>query len=459
MLAASFLLVLSMLYLGESPLSVDGTIGMVSLSIAFLYAACLRVDRQALYSPATWMAAAFTLIFVLRPIYDRVYPENLAQGQFGHDPAPTLARALLLAAIGWCAWCVGYLGCQVSAATDTDVQESRQEPPPDGVVKRAALVATLSLFGFALYIATSGGPALLRQYFVGRTSNLQEALHGTVAYLTLAPIGCVGPAVLLLTHRLSARQRGLVAGMITLALFPFMGPGDRSVILPIIMSCGLAWWSWGSRRVSKLVAVIVSCTLLLALVSLPRIWRQDTVEQARAVAQLEDQGELQGLASGFIGGADTAMVNTFSVLIQAVPSELPYRYGRTYLEALGRPVPRAIWPQKPGSADQTLNQILFPRTAAQGVGFSFSILGEPFYNGGLAGVIVILGLLGALYGRLSRWCQTRQRDNLSLALISAMLPFLYVFTRGGIGVDYQRALFVVLPMLYVARGHYPRTSR
>jgi hypothetical protein len=69
-----------------------------------------------------------------------------------------------------------------------------------------------------------------------------------------------------------------------------------------------------------------------------------------------------------------------------VPARIPHAHGRTYLNALARPVPRALWPDKPKAADTLLTARIWPRLAAIGGGFAFSLFGEPYLNFGLAGV-------------------------------------------------------------------------
>ena len=456
----SSLAIVAILGFAELPTTIAYAASLMCLAILAGMIAAPVVDGTRLYSPLIWIQGSFTLLFLLRPLHDHFFPEALLRGQFGHDPRPGLVQAELAAAIGLHACTAGYLVARRNSAVllgryDFSLAARNaslfKADPPATILRRARIVALCATTLFGGYIATNGGLSLLRQYLVGRTGALEIALHGNVAYFTLAPIACIGPAILLMTYKTQNTKR-LILALVSVALFPFMGTGARSVILPIAISLGLAWWSWGSRRASRVGAMIVSIVLIMITITMPRVWRQDSAQQQREERKLSQQGTLSGLTEEFIGGADTAMIDSLAILVQAVPGDIPFEYGKTYFGALARPVPRAIWASKPISADEQVNAVLFPATSRQRVGFSFSILGEPYLNGGLIGVGIVLGIFGWAYGRLASWALSDLGRHLCLAVLSATIPFTFVFARGGIGVDYQRMLFVVLPLLYVSHG-------
>jgi oligosaccharide repeat unit polymerase len=149
----------------------------------------------------------------------------------------------------------------------------------------------------------------------------------------------------------------------------------------------------------------------------------------------------------FFDGADTAMVVNLAVEMQFVPEEISFKHGQTYLGALARPIPRALWPSKPRAADTELTEKIFPTIARGGGGFSFSLFGEPFLNFGWLGVFLIPALLGVVWRALYVWFQRAPRNPSVIALYAVNWPFMVIYMRGGIGVDYQRQLIVVIPLL------------
>jgi hypothetical protein len=153
-------------------------------------------------------------------------------------------------------------------------------------------------------------------------------------------------------------------------------------------------------------------------------------------------------------GQDTAMARNMAIEVRTVPAGLPYVYGRSYLGALARPVPRQLWPgSKPRSADEELNSALLFRELGIPAGFAFSFFGEPYYNGGVLGVVLVSALVG--FGSRRFFEHTfRAGEPLrhsTLTLYAASLPMIIVYMRGGLGVDYQRHVFVTLPLLVVLR--------
>jgi hypothetical protein len=113
-------------------------------------------------------------------------------------------------------------------------------------------------------------------------------------------------------------------------------------------------------------------------------------------------------------------------------------------------VPREFLESKPvASADEYLNARLFPTTYASGTGFSFSLMGEPYLNFGALGVAIVLYLLGLAASWLARWYAAGAQSSREIVIYAAAVPFIFVFMRGGLGVDYHRMLISVLPLLYV----------
>jgi hypothetical protein len=146
-----------------------------------------------------------------------------------------------------------------------------------------------------------------------------------------------------------------------------------------------------------------------------------------------------------------AMIDDLSAELQIVPDVLPWQWGMTYLNAAVQWVPRQLWDGKPRVADNdlvhTIDPVDYPPDTT--AGFSFSVVGEPYLNFGIGGVIVLLLILGVAWRTLYEWFQ-RDPTNISVATIFALnWPFLLVYVRGSIGADYYRQLFVFLPALLI----------
>jgi hypothetical protein len=149
----------------------------------------------------------------------------------------------------------------------------------------------------------------------------------------------------------------------------------------------------------------------------------------------------------FFAGADTAMVDGLAVELQFVPSRIDYQMGRTYLEALALPIPRAIWAEKPRAAETQLMAAIWPQFASAGVGFSFSLSGEPYLNFGLFGVVALFFAFGVLWRAAYAWFRRAPMNPFVITFYALSWPFLFVYMRGGLGIDFQRQVIYLLPVL------------
>jgi hypothetical protein len=183
-------------------------------------------------------------------------------------------------------------------------------------------------------------------------------------------------------------------------------------------------------------------------ITVPRQFR-NTDARAQPLGQLllEDALHPGQAMQDFLAGPDTAMADGFGVELQFVPDRIDYQMGRTYLEAVSRPVPRAIWAEKPRAAETQLMAAIWPQFASAGVGFSFSLFGEPYLNFGLFGVIAVFLAFGVFWRAAYEWFRRAPMNPFVISAYALSWPFLFVYMRGGLGVDYQRQVIYLLPVL------------
>lgn len=420
----------------------------------------LSQNRLDVFSPPVVFSLGFSVLFVARPLAEEATP-SLTSGLLGYDYETHLPDALRVAALGAVAFFAGYyLGPGRRWGTRLPKPGLNGEEP--GLKRVIAAVAAVAAFLFSLFVASSGGVSFLRTLFDGRSAKVGSAFASSSGYLYSALYALASCGLLLLVTNRGARPgQRLAAGLLILAsLTTALGPGDRSVLVPVLMACVVAYFARRGRRPRLLTSALAGLVLFPLLISLPQAYRE-TASMGRSFgdvfATVADE-PVAGLQRFLLGG-DTAMVDNLAIQLQVVPDDLDYTYGSTYVAALARPVPRQLWAEKPVSADQLLNAAAFPSTSRQGIGFSFSIFGEPYLNAGLLGVALVLAAFGCLYRALYTWFM-RSRDNAYAIVAYALsLAYVLVYIRGGIGVDYQRQLIHVGPLLvvyYLHRRHLRR---
>ncbi len=95
---------------------------------------------------------------------------------------------------------------------------------------------------------------------------------------------------------------------------------------------------------------------------------------------------LTGVQSGNQG--DSNLLDVFAATVSLVNDHGSYYLGRIYLALLTIPIPRPLWPDKPGLADW-LNDISTIARPLSTCGMVTSFLGESYANFGYLGALQI----------------------------------------------------------------------
>lgn len=126
---------------------------------------------------------------------------------------------------------------------------------------------------------------------------------------------------------------------------------------------------------------------------------------------------------------DANMLDGLMMVMQVYPYHLPHSYGMEHFEILLRPIPRAIWKDKPVGGYHNklgLNENMQGAT----VGISPSIYGSFYAEGGVTGIIILSLIYGYVFMRFFRWAETYNSDLRYIIkglVISSTIPLL----RGG----------------------------
>lgn len=114
--------------------------------------------------------------------------------------------------------------------------------------------------------------------------------------------------------------------------------------------------------------------------------------------------------------------------------------GDTYLKLLYQFIPRSLWPEKPDNITVVMSKIFRPEQFEIGVSYNPTLLGEMYYNFGLAGVIVGCFLVGMCIAWLYRF----GRRNIE----SAPMTLIYVVLVVSI-IEHGRGAFSNITMTYL----------
>jgi hypothetical protein len=79
-------------------------------------------------------------------------------------------------------------------------------------------------------------------------------------------------------------------------------------------------------------------------------------------------------------------------IMDAVPEDIPYHYGKTYLTFVFAPIPRTMWPDKPSiGLGPMIGELVYNR---QRSGVPPGMMGEAYINFGMIGIFSSLFILG-----------------------------------------------------------------
>ncbi|MBK8985798.1 MAG: oligosaccharide repeat unit polymerase [Chloroflexi bacterium] len=184
----------------------------------------------------------------------------------------------------------------------------------------------------------------------------------------------------------------LILGLLT---FPFrmmvIVPG-LFVVFVYLRRKEVRWPSW--RLALPLSLMIL---LFVSGKELGPILRQGDLEGAWNLLT----GRITQMRVGTHG--DAMFMDQMAVALSQIDERGQLYYGRTYLNLLLLPIPRALWPEKPGLADWQ-KEIQTARRPTGDMGAIVTALGEAYANFGYAGILlysVFIGwLLNTLYNNM-----------------------------------------------------------
>lgn len=392
--------------------------------------------------PTFWITISISMIFFLTPLLTIYGRSNEAPPFQDWNWEVTYGSTLMLGSIALFALLLGSI--------KTDYVRIKESIFPRGVFWKyninqltSTLLIIYGVLGYLVWIKGQGG---IGSIFSNRNQLQTQGFTFSNGYLYDSLLVATGVLTSLLARKrsLGSVKPGIIELGIVLTMLPYIARGDRSVFLYTLTVVSLIY-ALTSRTIRiRFKTKITILVLIPLLVVVPRIYRHS------------DAFSLSDIASGYsaasitetLTGLDTAMVPALTILRSQLGTNVDYQLGKSYLRGIFKPLPRAIWKNKPIEFDRQLNVALFPRTSQQ-VGFSFSGLSEPLVNFGLIGVIAFFFILGKLENRIISF---RKAIDLRRIIILAWASgFMFILIRGNLSTDYQRLMFPLIPALIAIR--------
>jgi hypothetical protein len=432
---------------------VDATL-VAAIGLVILAPIVRRIVRRRFdpFEPVVLFVLAYGVMFVLRPAPMILRDERVYEGpRRTLDVSAEFTEMLVLALLGAVAFVVGYelgLGRRLSRVHKPTVDD----PPLGRIAGAAVLVGLLGAVAFVFALASSGGVRALGDIIrAGNTADLETGAASMYAwFLVLVTI----PAALVLVRAaLERRSRLLIAlafAFVALVLVHSVPLGSRITLLPFIGGLFvLLYLRRGSRPAVATLVIVAACALLGStfLSDLRgRATRDESI--AETIARATSPSRLE---SALTTGPDSEMAPVLSAALAVIPEDLPHTYGRSIFgDLVVRPVPRAIWPDKPEIPRRELIATIWPVEYERGtINVEFSALLYFYWDFGLLGVAVGLMAYGVLERYLYEYLLVRGPTMYGQVLFAMGAWFVVIGLRDSPVDTFVRALFVLAPVWLV----------
>jgi oligosaccharide repeat unit polymerase len=415
---------------------------------------CIRdPSKSAIANGNVWVLASLLLIFVVSPTVRILSGAQLPLVFARRDTETNLNQVNSLASIAIFSVILGsriFTQTRSEKAVDKNFQSNRSFKPSLGV---SILIVTFWITLYFYWATSQGNP--FTAIFGTRSSQRAFGVVKTNGYLVDSLYGALGVLTAWLAYSIRENNGSLTKKILPCCLIfviPSFLQGDRSktIFFIIVISIILTGWN---RKVKRSY-ILLAAVLIPILVVAPRVYRQSQ-DQVSSIANAAFS--MTNIVETFTK-EDTAMAPTLSILLDNLGSNVPYQYGKSYINLVAKPIPRTLWPGKPIEFDTQLMRVLFPTYAASGVGFAFSAISEPLVNFGLIGVVFFFTGIGflnrKLLGKLINSKETR-----AIFLNAWLAGFMFVLIRGNLSVDFQRAVFPLVSGLSVLYFHDARAGK
>lgn len=246
-----------------------------------------------------------------------------------------------------------------------------------------------------------------------------------------------------------SKSRFLKLGMSFVMLTLFIVCGWRNVIIVMLLSMVvLHYTSIEQRPKFKLILVTVFLGLIfMGILGAVRYNLRNGVSLSET-----DLTSISTIADSVTYSLETNtnIYQPFYAIAQKYPSEYSFSYGKAiFWDTLVTFIPRALWPSKPFSWNNSLNTAIRVSTSDIVVlqyGMAVPSLGEFYVDFGGVGTVIISLLLGFGLKRTTKLYRGKSRSFIDLVQYSVLFGVLFVLVmRGATPNNFYYVVFLIWP--------------
>lgn len=243
-------------------------------------------------------------------------------------------------------------------------------------------------------------------------------------YLFLFPMVLVGIATLILCvwkfgGFSSIRTKIMAFSILVSVSYYTFGPNSRFQFLGWMLASAIVLSS-SYRPKTRLIIFTIIAVLAIGTFAVAGAMRSTT---------LAEDAVNQAAFERAFSAEDANMLDGFVMIQQVYPERLDYSWGMEHLEILMRPIPRALWPEKPvGGYANKLNITINKGKATLGI--SPSLIGSFYAEGGIIGIIFFSIVYGKIFAFIVLY-STRIQPFASILVRAILCACLIPLLRGG----------------------------
>ncbi|MEM7128346.1 MAG: O-antigen polysaccharide polymerase Wzy [Chloroflexota bacterium] len=322
------------------------------------------------------------------------------------------------------------------------------------------ITTAIGLLGYGLFVQSSGGIAAIVTNIHSRT------LLRTTDYYRLLFQFLQATTFLWLIFDTNALKKISFWGFFAFNIYTMATLGSAAPIILFcifILSIKLSLHRPSGNPFAKLSRYLIQALFLLLLVFILLIgriaWREASVIAVRNVstdlsvdliAERALSYEATEIVSSVLGGANLASIESLARVVDSVPTQIDFLYGKTFYWTLLLPIPRAVWPEKPVTTIGIYLKRQLEYADARAGGVPASWLGELYLNGGLFGVIIGQLAFGYLSARAVQWFHRHRGSHFArLHYVNFVIIFTFYLTKTEFKTGLNRAVGFGLAFLLV----------
>ncbi|MGF1461136.1 MAG: O-antigen polymerase [Leptolyngbyaceae cyanobacterium] len=297
-----------------------------------------------------------------------------------------LIRDLVLQAVGTAAIYIGFfLGPKIELP-------NIQFQQPTLLEKKTVATVGVAVGIFAVYMQTRGG---ITNHILSWGAGRNTALAGSFYWQFFTQMGLIACLSWLTMDRRSTSNPIFWGCTTTSLMMAFLVGGSRSSVI-YFMAMGLLAWLLREQKIAVMRIVALSLVGLFVLGGLGNL-RDSTYDGQinwnvlwGASAETTSDESTLGTSLSELSERSSVHAGVFPIL-GLVPNQVDYLYGSSYMAVLTLPVPRALWPEKPGLVAGRVGETFFNSN----FGIPPGAVGEAYWNFGVPGVLIAFSLFGA----------------------------------------------------------------